>query len=758
MTTKKINVGINGLGRIGKCCFLQLMDDLEVNICAINATNIKISEIEDYLRYDSTHSNYNKSFDFKIINKNTFSVNSHIIHFFSDRNPRNLNWRYYGCEYLLECTGSFLTTEKCSDHNVDYLVISSPAKDDTKTFIYGVNEENYRGEKIVSGSSCTTNCLTPLLKLLEDKYGIEQCVFTTIHATTASQYTTDTVDKRLRTSRSIFNNIIPHTTGASSSVTAVLPQLKGKIAGTSVRVPVLNCSLLDVNIDLNKNKCYDGTGDVDGESDINLENIKNTIISNKYYKKVFEISEKNLVSCDFITTKTPTILDLNASINIGNGKFKFMLWYDNEWSYSAQLISLIKSMDGYNRKFAPKLTNFLNKDFSLHSKNISLVDEKIVCRLDLNVPVDKEGNVTDYYRIESAMDTVKYLLSKKPLYVIITSHFGRPVAGQYDDKYSLKFLVPILEKYLNKPVKFLPDGLSDETLRILMKENNLYNLSYEPRIYLLENLRFHEEETKYEKMSPSNTALNKTINIFNFLGNTYVCDAFGCMHRNHMSICSPKSFGNKCYYGLLVEKECEMIMSVLNNTSSKKLSIIGGNKIEDKLPLIDCFRKMQNTNVYVAGGLASKYQINPQYTNVYKMCDGYGAINLDIKKDVRKLYNLDDCISLEGEKLNCYDIGEKSLKQLFSLIDESDVIFWNGSLGVIENDIYRIGSLQLIKYLEKTNGKIIIVGGGETASLIDEDEKKNGKFFISTGGGALMEFIQRYVNYHDLLPGLQLYV
>ena len=329
-----IYVGINGFGRIGKCLLIQLLEKSEFSIKCINIVGFGIYDIEDYLKRDSTHQ-YNKNFTFKIISDNEIELNQHKIKIFSDRDPKNLEWKHYNCEYLFDCTGSFLTKEKCSNYKVDYVIMSAPAKDATPTFIYGVNDDKYSGEKIISASSCTTNCLAPMLKLLNDNFKITDCVFTTIHAVTSSQFTVDINETKSRTSRSILNNIIPHTTGASSSIYSVLPELNGLVNGTSLRVPVLNCSLIDVNIQLlNKN--------------IKLNDIKETIISNKFYSNIYDINDKNRVSCDFITTTTPTILDTKASMDLGMGKFKLMIWYDNEWSYSAQLIRLCKSMSIFN--------------------------------------------------------------------------------------------------------------------------------------------------------------------------------------------------------------------------------------------------------------------------------------------------------------------------------------------------------------------------------------------------------------------------
>ena len=385
-----IRIGINGFGRIGKCCFLQLINNDNFDIKCLNTTNISVNEIKDYLTYDSTHSLYDKNFDFTIISENQFKINRHTINLITERKLSNIDWKAHGCDYIIDATGAFLTAKKYLEYNANYVIFSSPCKDNTKTFVYGVNENTYDGEKFVSASSCTTNCLAPMLKLLNETYTIKNCVFTTIHATTASQQTVDIADNSLRTNRSIFNNIIPHTTGASSSVINVMPELKGKINGTSIRVPVVNCSLLDVNVELEN-------------TNIKLRDIVNLISSHPLYKKVFDISEKNLVSGDFITTITPTILDVNASIDMGNGKFKLMLWYDNEWSYSTQLIRLVEKMYQHNIS-VNKLKNIY------YMKNINFENKAVVCRLDLNVPT-LNGVVTDDYRITSALSTIEYILS-----------------------------------------------------------------------------------------------------------------------------------------------------------------------------------------------------------------------------------------------------------------------------------------------------------------------------------------------------------
>lgn len=708
-------IGINGFGRIGKCCLLQLIDDIDIQIKCINSTNITINEIEDYLKYDSTHKIYNKNFSFEIISNDQFKLNHHTITLVSDRNPKNICWSKYGCNIVIEATGSFLTSEKCSNHDVENVIITSPPKDNTPTYVYGVNK--YQGERIISASSCTTNCLAPMLNFLHNNYRIKHSVFTTIHSSTASQNTVDIVDQKARTSRSIFNNIIPHSTGASSSISSVLPQLNGKVFGTSIRVPVVNCSLLDLNVEL--------------EETPSLQDVYNLIQTNEYYGILYGLSDKKLVSSDYITTTIPCIIDSKSSIDMGNGKFKFMIWYDNEWSYSTQIIRLIKEIVYFKTsKGFMKNTKILNKYFI---ENINFFQKQVVCRLDYNVSII-ENIIIDDFRIYSTIKTINYILEKKPKHIVLVSHLGRPKG--YDKSSSLKILIPKLEMYLNKKIIFLDKGLCQDTIDILSKNN-------ETTIFLLENIRFHEEETNYEKMTNEEIDENKIINYYKQLGNVYISDAFGCMHRKHMSIhviSKFETFG----YGYLVKKEIENITNILNE-NKKKLIIIGGNKIKDKMPFIDLIKSIPNTTIYIGGKISTEYNVNSSDNNIHIMTDGRGNYNFNLES---KYIN-----DIKNTNLNVYDIGDNSILKLFELINENDIIFWNGSLGVIEYPDYVKGSKKVIEYLLKQEDKTIVIGGGDTSTLIN----KNDKIYVSTGGGALLEFIENVCKNNDYLVGINIF-
>jgi glyceraldehyde 3-phosphate dehydrogenase len=326
-----INVGINGFGRIGKCLFLQLMTNDNIVVKAINIPDFDIQFFEHYLKTDSNHS-YNKKWTVKIINDNQVRVDGNLITILNSRYADGLKWTDHDIDYLIDTTGVFLTKEKAEKHKVPYFIMCAPPKDDTPQFMVNANEDKYRGENIVSNASCTSNCLIPVLKFLDNKYTIIDGNFTTIHAATASQKTTDTTKMNKRTCRSIFNNIIPHTTGASKSIGKILPNLDGKLVGASVRVPVSNVSLVNLNVRL--------------ETNTTINEIINDMKNENYIKIE---SKPFMVSSDFMTTTCPSIIDVNGSMDLNNNQFKLVIWYDNEWSYVFKVVCLLEHMIKNNK-------------------------------------------------------------------------------------------------------------------------------------------------------------------------------------------------------------------------------------------------------------------------------------------------------------------------------------------------------------------------------------------------------------------------
>ena len=551
---ENINIGINGFGRIGKCIFLQLLTDNKVNIKAININNLSIDDIQEYINNDSIH--YTVKYKVEIKQDNYIIVNNKKIKVFNEKDPKNLDWKGENINYLFETTGVFLTTEKAKQHNVDYLLMSAPPKDigTTPIYCYGVNENCYNKEKIISCASCTTNCIAPMLKFL-NKYEIENGNFITVHSATSSQSVVDTANFKKRTNRSIFNNIIPHTTGASKSLDIILPELSNKIIGTSVRVPVSNVSMIDLNVQfknqIKKEIIIDG-----------IEKIKDEVITT---------NNKKLVSSDFIGDKTPTIVDTNSTIQLTEKSIKFSLWYDNEWSYSAQMVRLMKHMFEINNNSS------INK-----IQNVDCKDKSVFVRVDYNCPTNDNNEITDDFRIKSAMKTITKILLDKPKRLIIATHFGRP--KNKENKYSTQLFIPHLENFLKKKIFFLEKGLDTSQEEI---ENIEKSLQEEKKIYLMENVRFHDYETK--DLSQKN--INLDIDI-------YCNEAFSCSHRNHKSITEiPHKI--KCY-GYCFTKEIQSLDIITKSQGCNILAVVGGSKMEDKIMML---RELSNkiSYIYITG-------------------------------------------------------------------------------------------------------------------------------------------------------------
>lgn len=328
-----INIGINGFGRIGKSILHQALTQKHIRINTINFPGFKIDKIKSYILNDTVHKISNP-LDISIIDDNIININDNKIRILDERNPKKYMWCNSNSEYVFDTTGKFLTKEKALEHGSKYFIMCAPSKDETPQYLYNGNHEKYNYENIISNSSCTTNCIVPLIKILNEKYGIINCNFITVHAVTASQNVLDGVHLNNRSHRSIFNNIIPHTTGASKSAIKILPELDGKIYGTSVRVPTSNVSMVDLNVTLKKEE--------------SLDNILQTL---RERNEVRVSDDEHLVSSDFMRTTNPTIIDSAACMKMDEKQYKFTIWYDNEWSYSAQAIKLLKYIHSKNTNF-----------------------------------------------------------------------------------------------------------------------------------------------------------------------------------------------------------------------------------------------------------------------------------------------------------------------------------------------------------------------------------------------------------------------
>ena len=326
-----INIAINGFGRIGRLVFRAAM---------ANHTNIKIVGINDLidvdymaymLKYDSTHGMFKGDV---AVENGQLVVNGQTIRVSAERDPANLNWGALNVDYVVESTGLFLDQATATAHlkaGAKRVVLSAPAKDDTPTFVMGVNHTNYQPSmSIISNASCTTNCLAPLAKVLHDNWGIEEGLMTTVHAVTSTQKTVDSPSaKDWRGGRGAYQNIIPSSTGAAKAVGLVIPALKGKLTGMSFRVPVANVSVVDLTARLLKPASYD--------------DIKAAFkaASTGALKGIVGYTEDDVVSTDFMSDARTSIFDAKAGIALSPQFVKVVAWYDNEWGYSNKLLDLI---------------------------------------------------------------------------------------------------------------------------------------------------------------------------------------------------------------------------------------------------------------------------------------------------------------------------------------------------------------------------------------------------------------------------------
>ena len=328
-----MKIGINGFGRIGRLAFRAAIERPEIEIVGINDL-VEPDYMAYMLKYDSTHGQFKGTI---AVEGGHLVVNGKTIRVTAEKDPANLKWNEVGAEVIIESTGLFLTQETAQKHidaGAKKVVMSAPAKDDTPTFVMGVNHKLLTADQtIISNASCTTNCLAPIAKVLNDNFGIEEGLMSTVHAVTATQKTVDSPSaKDWRGGRGAYQNIIPSSTGAAKAVTLVIPELKGKLTGMSFRVPVADVSVVDLTVRLKTPASY--------------ETIKKAMkdASEGELKGILGYTEDDVVSEDFKGDARTSIFDAKAGIALNDNFVKVVSWYDNEWGYSNKLIDMVQEL------------------------------------------------------------------------------------------------------------------------------------------------------------------------------------------------------------------------------------------------------------------------------------------------------------------------------------------------------------------------------------------------------------------------------
>lgn len=329
-----IKIGINGFGRIGRLVFRASVGRSNVEIVGINDL-IDVDYMAYMLKYDSTHGQFDGTVEVK---NGQLVVNGNEIRVTAERDPANLKWDEVGAEYVVESTGFFLTKESAKGHieaGAKKVIMSAPSKDDTPMFVMGVNNTKYASDMdFVSNASCTTNCLAPIAKVLNDNFGIKDGLMTTVHATTSTQKTVDGPSmKDWRGGRGAAQNIIPSSTGAAKAVGKVIPELNGKLTGMSFRVPTPDVSVVDLTVNLNKETTYEEICAVMKKA------------SEGELKGILGYTEDAVVSNDFVGDARTSIFDAGAGIQLSSTFVKVVSWYDNEMGYSNKVVDLVEYMD-----------------------------------------------------------------------------------------------------------------------------------------------------------------------------------------------------------------------------------------------------------------------------------------------------------------------------------------------------------------------------------------------------------------------------
>ncbi len=328
----EVKVGVNGFGRIGRLAFKAALENPEVKVVGVNDPFIDLEYMVYMIKYDSVHGGFNGTIEIDEAN-NSLIVNGETVKVFAEMEAKNINWASVGAEYILECTGINTTKEKAEAHLVGgakKVIISAPSAD-APMFVMGVNEKTYTKDMtVISNASCTTNCLAPLAKVINDNFGIVEGLMTTVHSTTATQKTVDGPSKKdWRGGRAAATNIIPSSTGAAKAVGKVIPELNGKLTGMSFRVPTIDVSVVDLTVRIEKPATY--------------EEIKKVVkaASEGELKGILGYTEDAVVSTDFIHDPRTSIFDAEAGISLNNNFVKLVAWYDNEWGYSNKLVDLV---------------------------------------------------------------------------------------------------------------------------------------------------------------------------------------------------------------------------------------------------------------------------------------------------------------------------------------------------------------------------------------------------------------------------------
>ncbi|MEW5761281.1 MAG: type I glyceraldehyde-3-phosphate dehydrogenase [Candidatus Thermoplasmatota archaeon] len=729
-----VKIGINGFGRIGRVTLRVALErknyGTDFEIVAINDV-APIEVLSHLFRYDSTFGKFNGTVDCK---KDHLLVNGKKIIFFNEKDPSKIPWKDVGAEVVIESTGIFTDRSGASAHltaGAKKVIISAPAKEPDITLVLGVNENEYDANKhnIISNASCTTNSLAPVAKILHKEFGIVSGLMTTIHAYTGDQRLMDFPHKDLRRARAANLSIIPTTTGAAKAVGLVLPELKGKLNGTALRVPTPDGSITDFTAVLQR--------------ETTIEEINSTIkrYAEGELKGIVEYTEEPIVSVDVIKNPNSCIVDGKSTMVVPDGKgnvVKVFCWYDNEWGYSERLIDIIDFM---YRKTERKIDAWATMD------ELNVKDKTVFLRIDVNSPLDRDTlEITDKTRFEASAQTINELAAKGAK-VVILAHQGRP--GDWDFT-SMKKHAETMKQVIKRDVKFVDDVYGEKAIEAI---KNLKN----SEVLMLDNVRKVKDEM--EKKSLEEFAKSDMIKALSPYGDIFINDAFATAHRAQCSLVGftetlPSAVGR------LMEKELKTLEKIFVLPEKPALFLFGGAKFEDSVKVIKnllernlgfvCLTGLTGNAFLRAKGIDLGEENNKKLESMGKEAFEL-AKTLIIKYKEKILLPDDVAIDHNGERKEIMvfalptqypilDIGGETVKKIKKYISEAKTIFFSGPPGVFEREDFAIGTRELFTSIALSKA-FTLTGGGHTISALDKFGLRKNITYISTGGGALEEFL-----------------